>query len=100
MRKQGGPFFLECKTYRWLEHVGPYFDHELNRTYRTKQELEGWMHKCPVKQSGKYLVESGAATAEELLSWEQEIQQTIDEDIVRAYQDPWPDPNTLIENVY
>jgi pyruvate dehydrogenase E1 component alpha subunit len=31
MRKGGGPFFLECETYRWLEHVGPMYDHELKR---------------------------------------------------------------------
>ncbi len=38
---QGGPCFLECLTYRWLEHVGPNEDFELG--YRTKDEAKPWI---------------------------------------------------------
>ena len=51
IRDGQGPYFLECMTYRWREHVGPMFDHELNRTYRTREEVEEWMTRCPVKRS-------------------------------------------------
>ena len=27
IRNQQGPIFIECPTYRWLEHVGPRDDH-------------------------------------------------------------------------
>ena len=46
-------------TYRWREHVGPYFDHELDRTYRTREEVEAWMERCPVKRSAERLTRLG-----------------------------------------
>lgn len=36
-----GPFFFECKTYRWKEHVGPAEDFQLG--YRMRQEAEPWL---------------------------------------------------------
>ena len=33
IRNEKRPFFLECNTYRWLEHVGPYYDHELETVH-------------------------------------------------------------------
>lgn len=100
IRNKGGPVFLECQTYRWLEHVGPYFDHELDRTYRDETELKAWQAKCPVACSSKHLLAVGATTAAELDAWEQEINSEIEADIERAYGDPWPDPQDLFDNVY
>ena len=40
-RAGDGPTFIEAKTYRWREHVGPNFDVELG--YRTQAELDAWM---------------------------------------------------------
>lgn len=36
-----GPFFFECETYRWKEHVGPNEDYQLG--YRMVAEAEPWM---------------------------------------------------------
>jgi len=47
-RNNEGPVLIEVLTYRWREHVGPHFDYDLG--YRSKQELEEWMEKCPVKR--------------------------------------------------
>jgi pyruvate dehydrogenase E1 component alpha subunit len=100
MRRESGPAFLECKTYRWLEHVGPYFDHELQRTYRTREEVESWMARCPIKRSAACLLDRGHATQSDLSAWEEDIQRRIDGDIERAFHDPWPDPKTLLDHVH
>lgn len=100
MRASPGPAFLECSTYRWLEHVGPFFDHELQRSYRTREELESWMARCPVQRSAARLVAGGLASPEQLAAWDAEIQAGIDAAIERAFQDPWPDPATLLDGVY
>lgn len=100
IRSGNGPVFLECDTYRWLEHVGPYFDHELSRTYRTEAEVTAWQEKCPVKRSGDQLVSDGHASAADLENWQKEIQDRIDADIEKAYGDPWPDPTDLFDNIY
>jgi TPP-dependent pyruvate/acetoin dehydrogenase alpha subunit len=99
-RRGEGPVFLECMTYRWLEHVGPYFDHELDRTYRTQAEVQNWQDRCPVKRSGESLIADGLATTDELESWEREAQSNVDDSITRAYADPWPTTETLFDNVY
>lgn len=46
IRKKNRPMFIECKTYRWLEHCGPNWDDELS--YRPKGELKNWIKKCPL----------------------------------------------------
>lgn len=100
IRSGQGPYFLECHTYRWCEHVGPHFDHDLGRTYRTRAEVEAWMEKCPVKKCGNDLIADGLATSQDLKEWTSGIQSQIELDIARAFNDPWPDPKDLFENVY
>lgn len=100
LRRGEGPALLECRTYRWLEHVGPYFDHELKRTYRTQAEVESWMQVCPVTRSVQKLVERGIASEAQCAAWAEAVRQQVEEDIARAFQDPWPDPATLLDHVY
>ena len=99
MRAGNGPYFLECMTYRWREHVGPFFDHELGRTYRTQEELEGWMARCPVVRSGERLVKSGIATPAEIDAWYRDTQARTQADIDRASKAPWPEVSTLFDMV-
>lgn len=95
-----GPFFLECMTYRWREHVGPMFDHELNRTYRTQHELEQWMERCPLKRSALFLQSKGLANEADLNDWMMEVEAELNQIIKTAKSSPWPEPQTLFENVY
>jgi len=48
VRGGGGPFFLECMTYRWRGHVGPSDD--LDKGLRSREELDYWMGRCPIKR--------------------------------------------------
>lgn len=100
IRGGSGPFYLECETYRWLEHVGPMFDHELSRTYRTKEEVELWMGRDPVKRGARRLLEKKLANEAELDGWMAEVKSELDGVVVKAKASPWPDASTLFENVY
>jgi pyruvate dehydrogenase E1 component alpha subunit len=100
IRGGSGPFFLECETYRWREHVGPMFDHELGRTYRTKEEVEAWMKRCPVARQARKLIGKGFATDSEIQRWQQVIHQEMLQAVTEAKAAPWPPPATLFENVY
>src|SRR4029079_10080561 len=44
---QPGPFFFECLSYLWKEHVGPNEDYQLG--YRTAAEAEPWIKADQVK---------------------------------------------------
>lgn len=46
LRNGGAPAFLECATYRWLEHCGPNLDDNLG--YRPAGELQQWQSACPL----------------------------------------------------
>jgi TPP-dependent pyruvate/acetoin dehydrogenase alpha subunit len=98
-RNGGGPVFLECPTYRWYEHVGPYFDFEFDRTYRDKAELEAWMARCPVKRSAERLLAGNLATREEIENWDEECMARIRDAIDHAEADAWPHPNDLCDGV-
>ncbi|HEV3003567.1 MAG TPA: thiamine pyrophosphate-dependent dehydrogenase E1 component subunit alpha, partial [Pirellulales bacterium] len=43
-----GPYFFECQTYRWKEHVGPHDDYDLG--YRTADDLRPWVESDPLPQ--------------------------------------------------
>ncbi len=93
-----GPSFIECFTYRWREHVGPQFDHEAGRSYRSKAELDAWMERCPVKRSAARLVEAGLAEQAELDAWSAATAQEIAEAFERARRAPWPEPESLFDH--
>lgn len=48
LRAGNQPVFLECSTYRWLEHCGPNIDDDLG--YRPKTEVAEWKAACPVNR--------------------------------------------------
>lgn len=99
LRSGDGPCFLECMTYRWREHVGPHFDHDLKRTYRSREEVERWMARCPVTRSAERLMQLGIASAAQLAAWDNDVQTKVDSDIESARNAPWPEISTLFDFV-
>ena len=59
MRDGAGPAFIECMTYRWLEHVGPGEDFALG--FREREEAASWKAGDPVKALGDKLDASARA---------------------------------------
>ena len=100
IRAGKGPYFLECETYRWREHVGPMYDHELGRTYRTKEEVEAWKKRCPVIRAEQRLLAKKIAAAAQIEAWKAEVRAEFAEVLAKAKASPWPDPSTLFDNVY
>ena len=100
MRAGGGPAFLECMTYRWREHVGPKFDHDLGRTYRSREELVEWQARCPVVKAGQYLLKEGVVSEADLGKIAEEVQEGVDCAIEIARTAPWPSVQALYDYVY
>ena len=95
-----GPFFIECLTYRWREHVGPYYDYEQDRKFRSKEELEVWFEKCPIKRLAKNILENKYASQEDLFNIEQVIKEGIYSSLTQAQHGPWPLATEIYHNVY
>jgi pyruvate dehydrogenase E1 component alpha subunit len=75
IRAGNGPYFLECRTYRFRPHS--MFDAQL---YRTKEEVEHWKERDPIPRTLKWLRENGMASEDEL----GEIAAAIDAEIDAA----------------
>lgn len=97
-RREEGPSLLELSTYRWREHVGPNYDHDMG--YRTREEVEQWMEKCPVDGWRRRLLAAGITTDVELESISSVIDKEIETVFKRAKADPMPCNVDLFENVY
>jgi hypothetical protein len=65
VRSGEGPYFIECRTYRFRAHS--MFDAEL---YRTKEEVEEWKKRDPLITFPVLLKENGLITDEDMDSLE------------------------------
>lgn len=77
IREEGGPRFLECRTYRFRPHS--MFDAQL---YRQKEEVDAWRKKGPIVRFQTWLEEAGMLHSKEL----QDIEAAIEEEITRAVE--------------
>lgn len=87
-----GPFFFECMTYRWKEHVGPGEDYHLG--YREASELTPWQDNDQVTRIGELL---DAAEREAIQA---EVEATVQEAIDFAENSPWPHASELYTDIY
>lgn len=93
-----GPSYVECQTYRWRgHHMGDQGD---TYGYRTKEEINRWMKRCPIKRFGSALVAEGLVSDAGLEEIDTEIETTIDEAVAFAKQAPYPDPSEVYDHVY
>ena len=89
---QPGPYFFECMTYRWKEHVGPNEDYNLG--YRVRSEAEPWMQDDQVPRIGALL---DPAVRQPI---EAAIEAEIREAFAFAEASPFPAQSELYTAVY
>lgn len=86
-----GPALIECMTYRWRGHVGPGYD--LNMGIRSKEELDYWMNRCPIKMLEEFLLKQEFISESEKSEIYESIEEEIEEAVVFAKESPYPDPD-------
>lgn len=91
-----GPTLIECRTYRTRPHAEGMGDY----TYRTREEVEEWKARCPIQALRRRLLESEAATENELAVIENELRQSATAALKAAEADPWPEPANALRHVY
>ena len=97
-RRGEGPFFLECTTYRWREHVGPLWDYD--KGYRTKAEVDSWVARCPIRRASEHLVAEGVCTPDQLAALERDSQAEMNEAVAAARTAPFPAVEDLTLGTY
>ncbi len=89
---QPGPFFFECMTYRWMEHVGPGEDYHLG--FRVKEEAQPWIDNDQVTRIGALL------EADQREKIEQEVESEIQEAFDFAENNPFPEAHELYTDLF
>ncbi len=97
-RRGEGPTLIESKTYRTVGH------HEgdtVTGTYRTQEEVDGWLKRDPVVTFRARLVdEFGIATDKTLAGIEKRIDDEVEASVEFARASAEPDPATVMRHTY
>jgi TPP-dependent pyruvate/acetoin dehydrogenase alpha subunit len=96
LRKGNGPYFLECRTYRWHKH---FLSHGLE-DLRPEKELEAWKKKCPVAAFEKRLLRLKVLTPAKIKSIDDAIMEKVEEAQAFALASPFPKPQDALLDVY
>jgi len=84
VRKGIGPYFLECRTYRFRAHS--MFDPEL---YRTREEVEKWKKRDPIDLLVARLTADGILRGAGMEELEREVAAVVDESVAFAEAGTW-----------
>ena len=84
LRRGEGPAFIECRTYRWREHVGP--NEDFDAGYRERTEREPWLQSDQLTKIGARLIADARRSAIDA-----EIEHEITDAIAFAEASPFPD---------
>lgn len=94
-RGGGGPSLIEGKTYRWKGHSKS--DQE---RYRTKEEVETWKERCPIRRFRARLIDEKVIDEAEASRMAEEAGRLIKEAVAFAEASPEPSVETILEGVY
>ena len=95
-RRGEGPTLLECKTYRYYDHVGVDF----GKLVRDPDEVASWRARDPLEQFPRRLVEMGVLTQADIDRITAETRARIEEAVDFAEASPHADPAFLLDDVY
>jgi 2-oxoisovalerate dehydrogenase E1 component len=95
-RNGGGPALLECKTYRTRPHAEGMGDF----TYRTREEVDQWKSRCPIKRFREHLLTRQLADETALAAIEKEVAALVEEAHLFAEKSPMPPKETATKHIY
>jgi pyruvate dehydrogenase E1 component alpha subunit len=95
VRKDRQPVLVEAVTYRFRGHSMA--DPE---EYRSKEEVAHWRERDPIPAFGELLEREGVLTGDERKRLDGEAVARVDEAVAFAEASPFPEPESLYENVY
>lgn len=95
IRSGKGPFYLEIKTYRYRGHSVSDPGH-----YRTKEELESFKDRDPIKETEEKIINEKIATQQEIDAIKEAIKAEIAESVKFADESDYPLGSELYDDNY
>lgn len=97
-RQGQGPQFVELRTFRWREHCGPDFDHQLN--YRSAEEIAAGLADCPIERFKAVIAKDGVNVDALMTRLEKEVRDEIDAAFAFSDNSPNPSVDAAGEKLY
>jgi pyruvate dehydrogenase E1 component alpha subunit len=94
-RSGKGPYLIECKTFRMTGHSAHDAAH-----YVPAGLFDEWGKLDPITRLEAKMLENGWAEQANIDALRARIQQEIDAAVAWAENSPFPDPATLLDDVY
>ncbi|MFI9430516.1 MULTISPECIES: thiamine pyrophosphate-dependent dehydrogenase E1 component subunit alpha [Streptosporangium] len=91
-RRGAGPYFLECKTYRFHGHHS--FEQQVGIDYREGDEVARWQDRDPLT------LQRDRLPADVVASVDAEIAALVEDAVAFARSSPAPDPGDALEYLY
>jgi len=90
-----GPLLMVLNTYRIMGH-----SKSDAGAYRTKDEVEEWKRKDPIKRMKAWLLDKHLSTVAELAAMDAKAEKTIEEALAYAEASPEPSLDAIEEDLY
>ena len=95
-RAGGGPTLIECKTYRTRPHAEGMGDY----TYRTRDEVEQWKARCPIRRLRDHAIAESLLAEEEFNAIDEKVEAQVAEALRSAESGPWPEAASAADHIY
>jgi pyruvate dehydrogenase E1 component alpha subunit len=95
LRKNPGPAFLEIRTYRYKGH-----SMSDPATYRTKEELEQYKERDPIKELKEVMLSEKLLTEEVFKKWDKEAKEISAAAVAFSEESPEPEPQELYTDIF
>lgn len=96
-RQGDGPTLVECKTYRWRGHHEG--DPNQGQRYRSREEIQEWKEKCPIKRLRTKLLAKGVSP-DKLEGIEGTVRGAVEQAVEYANSCPFPSTEEAFLDVY
>ncbi len=95
IRKEGKPYLLEIRNYRYRGHsvIDP-------ARYRSEAEVKAWVDNDPLLIFRQRLLSAGVLNEDMVNAVESEVEAYVEECVTFADASPFPDVSTLYDNLY
>jgi pyruvate dehydrogenase E1 component alpha subunit len=75
-------------------------NYDLDKGLRTKEELDAWMSRCPIKALEKTLLERGLLSTAARAKLLKDVRREVEEALLYAKESPYPAPDEITEHVF
>jgi pyruvate dehydrogenase E1 component alpha subunit len=93
-----GPTLLECITYRFFGHFTG--DPGRGITYRSKEEMDQWQNRCPIKKLRERLIKEKMMTEEMEKTIEANVKASIEKAVQFAKESPFPLLDEAVQDLF